>query len=169
MKLKIETAFQNCIDNNCIESHFEQYSWVIDHSGKSEFVFTRPNFFPYLIVNNSSQNEVSLLCIDKCLYDDKMTKCDCAVFSGNHIYFIEIKRGFGTFSKANKNKAGKQLLTTITDFYSKIDFGGISISAVICVGYKSPHPCHSSSKSALKYHLKSQFGINLLDGNSIDF
>jgi hypothetical protein len=73
-----------------------------------------------------SQRTVHFVAIDHCLYDDSHpSKCDCALVSGEAIYFVEFKtqedRAGATTTNpfANPGDCINQLASSIRDFYDR--------------------------------------------------
>ena len=101
-----------------------------------------------LHVRNTARRVVHFIAIDHCLYDNSNpSKCDCALVSGNKIYFIEFKnsenQADATIPKANTNPGDclNQLAASIRDFYDRgIINPGQAVYAYASVGYPRHRP-----------------------------
>lgn len=101
-----------------------------------------------LHVRNSKRRVVHFIAIDHCLYDDSNpSKCDCALVSGDKIYFIEFKssekQNDAAIAKTNTNPGDclNQLAASIRDFYDRrIISLGQTVCAYASVGYPRHRP-----------------------------
>lgn len=101
-----------------------------------------------LHVCNSSQQVVHFIAIDHCIYDDSNpSRCDCALISGDKIYFVEFKTSENkldaTIPKANVNPGDciDQLAASIRDFYDReIIQPRQTVYAYASVGYPRNRP-----------------------------
>ncbi len=105
-----------------------------------------------LRVLNGTQRTLHFLAIDHCVYDDSNpSKCDCALVSGDTIYFIEFKTSEhhqdAKLPKANANPGDciNQLAASIRDFYDRnIIQPGQTVYAYASVGYPRHRPQHGA-------------------------
>ena len=101
-----------------------------------------------LYVRNPEQRSVVFLAIDQCIYDNSHpSKCDCALISGDKIYFIEFKNSENKLDSAvqkastNPGECLKQLAASIRDFYDRnIIEPGQTVYAIASVGYPRHRP-----------------------------
>lgn len=101
-----------------------------------------------LHVRNATQQAVHFIAIDHCIYDDSNpSKCDCALISGDKIYFVEFKTSENkldaAISKANVNPGDciDQLAASIRDFYDReIIQPRQTVYAYASVGYPRHRP-----------------------------
>ena len=108
-----------------------------------------------LHVRNTERRTVHFIAIDHCLYgDSNPSKCDCALVSGEKIYFIEFKNSENqldsTIPKANTNPGDclNQLAASIRDFYDRdIIQSGQTVFAYASVGYPRSRPQNGAHHS----------------------
>lgn len=101
-----------------------------------------------LHVRNAERRAVHFIAIDHCLYDNSNpSKCDCAMVSGDKIYFVEFKNSENqvdaAIPKANTNPGDclNQLAASIRDFYDRrIIAPGQTVYAYTSVGYPRHRP-----------------------------
>lgn len=104
---------------NCCEVISDDLIYIKDIKNK-HCIISSENDYHLSILNPTNQN-ISFLKIDKCVYDDSDDeKCDCLVPNEDLIYFAEIKEleNFDSHSKKSKKrrKAADQLINTINNF-----------------------------------------------------
>ncbi len=105
-----------------------------------------------LHVLNTTQRTLYFLAIDHCVYGDaNPSKCDCALVSGDTVYFIEFKTSEhhqdAALPKANANSGDciNQLAASIRDFYDRnIIQPGQTVYAYASVGYPRHRPQHGA-------------------------
>ena len=108
-----------------------------------------------LHVRNAGRHAVHFIAIDQCLYDNSNpSKCDCALVSGDKIYFIEFKNSENqvdaTIPKANTNPGDclSQLAASIRDFYDRrIITPRQTVYAYASVGYPRSRPQNGAHHS----------------------
>lgn len=174
MKSKIESTFEKCKENLCIESNDEKEFYVIDDQIKKRCIVYKGEKnklkHPYILVNNPSENEINLLAIDNCIFDhSEGEKCDCALFDHKSFHIVEIKKSADPQRRnVQKIKAIKQLLATYEKLKS-LDFSGYQKFAHICVGYFRTYPGSLSSYSSYRIKFKTEFNADLIEGNVVEF
>lgn len=174
MRDKIVTAFARCEANNCLSVETQKEFYIVDgESGKSEVCYDSSALnYPFFTVSNPKEKEIGFLAIDKCIFfEQDGEKCDCAVFDGHLICFIEMKKALGktrTRSKA-RDKAVGQLKETIAEFRQKIDFSPVQVEAILCVGFNTVYPRSRASNQNRVKEFQDDYNAELTEGNKIVF
>ena len=140
MKNKLEEAFPQVLTNHCLETNLSEEFWIYDCDEENRcYITSEDNQFQ---VKNNTENHISFLAIDKCIFfdDDAFEKCDCAVFNEKTFCFIEIKKSKLRQKKKNRKKAKAQLQSTINIFREKIDFSNLKLEAYLCIGISPTRP-----------------------------
>ena len=108
MKEVIEAAFPQILSGNCLKGVTESEFHIFDNEVEPKRCYIKrfdhdPKHFT---VNNSLNQEINFLAIDKCVLTDKdETHCDCAVFTDQQFAFIEISDS----KKLHRNQKGGKL------------------------------------------------------------
>ena len=172
MKLFIEKSYPQITQNSCLEILTDLEFSIYDSEMGRCFIQKEEDSVIHFTVKNPNQKEIGFLAIDKCIFmdNDKIKRCDCAVFDNKTFCFIEIKETNNRKSE-NSRKAKEQLLTTIKEFKDKIDFSDKRLEAYVVVGldFKKISPASKSQDllSTLKFE---RLGVTLFhDGNEKKF
>ena len=172
MKLSIEKSYPQITQNSCLEILTDLEFSIYDSEMGRCFIQKEEDSVIHFTVKNPNQKEIGFLAIDKCIFmdNDKIKRCDCAVFDNKTFCFIEIKETNNRKSE-NSRKAKEQLLTTIKEFKDKIDFSDKRLEAYVVVGldFKKISPASKSQDllSTLKFE---RLGVTLFhDGNEKKF
>ena len=172
MKLFIEKAYPQTAQNSCLEILTGLEFSIYDSEIGRCFIQKEEDEIIHFTIKNPNQKEIGFLAIDKCIFmdNDKIKRCDCAVFDNKTFCFIEIKETNQRKSE-NRRKAKEQLLTTINEFKDKIDFSDKRLEAYVVVGldFKKISPASKSQDllSTLKFE---RLGVTLFqDGNEKKF
>ncbi len=169
---KINNAFPDCIQNNCLSIVNHAAFKVFDRESACCFtcIAPFPNSLCFFTVENNTAKPLNFLAIDRCLIiDDDNKKCDCAVFNDNEFHFVEIKTASTGVRGKRRRTAFEQLKNTIDVFYGKMDFSGLNVFAMICIGCANVRPRTTSSQIARAVELSNTYGIKLVEGNIIPF
>ncbi|TGE13086.1 hypothetical protein [Hymenobacter elongatus] len=153
---RVRTAFaaQLSAKGTCLQEHSHAEFHVHDPHAKREgsgacyIVTTGLLTKADLHIRNSERRSIHFLAIDQCIYDNSNpSKCDCALISGDKIYFIEFKNSENQLDaavgKANTNPGEclSQLAASIRDFYDRdIIKPGQTVYAIASVGYPRQRP-----------------------------
>jgi hypothetical protein len=153
---RIQTSFatQLRVTATCLQAHAHSEFHVHDPHAEREgagpcyIITTGLVSKADLHVRNTLQRIVHFVAIDHCLYDNSNpSKCDCALISGEKIYFIEFKNSENQIDssilKANTNPGDclNQLAASIRDFYDRnIIRPGQTVYAYASVGYPRHRP-----------------------------
>ena len=152
MKQLIEKAFPQIIQNTCLEILTDIEFSIFDSEIGRCFIQKDIEGIIHFTVKNPNKNEIGFLAIDKCVFmdNDDLKRCDCAVYDHKTFCFIEIKETARRKSE-NSRDARKQLLTTIKEFSSKIDFSKMRIEAYVVVGldFKKVFPATKAQDLAM--------------------
>lgn len=153
---RVRTSFASQLSAtaNCLQAHTHPTFHVHDPDpaqepkGPSYVVTTGLRAKSDLLVRNPAQRVVHLVAIDQCLYTDTdPSKCDCALVSGDVIYFVEFK----TSSGVNYSSPGDclvQLAASIRDFYDRaIIQPGQTVFAYASVGFPRHRPQNGAHHS----------------------
>lgn len=172
MKQFIEKAYPQTIQNLCLEILTDSEFSIYDSEMGRCFIQKQDDATIHFTVKNPNQKEISFLAIDKCIFmdNDKIKRCDCAVFDNKTFCFIEIKETNQRKSE-NSRKAREQLLTTIKEFKDRIDFSDKRLEAYVVVGldFKKISPA-SKSQDLLSTLQFERLGVTLFhDGNEKKF
>ena len=172
MKLFIEKAYPQIIQNSCLEILTDLEFSIYDSEIGRCFIQKEVNEIIHFTVKNSNQKEIGFLAIDKCIFmdSDKIKRCDFAVFDNKTFCFVEIKETNQRKSE-NSRKAREQLLITINEFKGKIDFSDKRLEAYVVVGldFKKVYPA-SKSQDLLSILKFERLGVTLFyDGNEKKF
>lgn len=112
----------------CGTSVSSEFFYIKDIKGSTCELTNESDF--HIKIDNKRKINLTFLKIDKCFFkdSDRFKKCDCAVFSNEKSYFIEIKevenikvldsksRNFSLKRKNLRKEATKQLIETINQF-----------------------------------------------------
>lgn len=172
MKQFIEKAYPQIVQNLCLEILSDSEFSIYDSEMGRCFIQKEENGIIHFTVKNPQQKEIGFLAIDKCIFmdNDKIKRCDCAVFDNKTFCFIEIKETNQRKSE-NSRKAREQLLTTIKEFKDKIDFSDKRLEAYVVVGldFKKIYPA-AKSQDLLSTLQFERLGVTLFhDGNEKKF
>ncbi len=151
-------ATQLAAKAECLQAHTHATFHVHDPHLETEgpgpccVLTTGPKSKSDLLVRNHNQEPVYLLAIDHCIYNDSNpSKCDCALVSGDIIYFVEFKTSENhldaTQTKTNTNPGDclPQLAASIRDFYDRaIIEPGQTVHAYASVGFPRHRPQHGA-------------------------
>ncbi len=179
MKDLITQTFGGCKNGLCnckIKHPFEEHTastfYVYDEGGgtlqQPVRVVSKENTFQ-LTVNNPTNKAIILGKLDKCLFDDTLSKCDCMLYDNEQLFFVEIKSS-SVGSRGNKRrKAAGQLKQTIQYFRDSGSlFEGFKVIALICFKANEPRIIQPSRNSESAFFLL-EMGVRLQEGNSIVF
>jgi len=172
MKEVIEAAFPQVLLGNCLEVLTESEFHIFDNEVEPKRCYIkRSNHDPkHFTVNNSLNQEINFLAIDKCVLTDKdKTHCDCAVFTNKQFAFIEISDSKKLHRNQKRRKAKDQLSQTINHFRDKGIVFSEKLNAIICFVSKPVFPARSSSQSAASLEYFENYGAILLEGSQLDF
>ena len=153
---RIRTSFaaQLSATAACLQEHshleFHVHDPHADHEGAGPCYVVTTGMIAKadLHVRNTERRTVHFIAIDHCLYgDSNPSKCDCALVSGEKIYFVEFKNSENqvdsTIPKANTNPGDclNQLAASIRDFYDRnIISPGQTVYAYASVGFPRHRP-----------------------------
>lgn len=109
----------------CVETVSDKIFYIKDQKNEPCTLSSKNDF--HLIIRNENCNCISFVKIDKCIYKDSDgKKCDCAIFSSQKLYFVEIKelenvadlnqKKDHSKRKTVRREAKKQLVNTIKEF-----------------------------------------------------
>jgi hypothetical protein len=173
VKKFIEKAYPQVIQNSCLEMLTDSEFSIYDSEMGRCFIQKEEDEIVHFTVKNPKQKEIGFLAIDKCIFmdNDKIKRCDCAVFDNKTLCFIEIKETTHQRKSEYSRKAKEQLLATIVEFSSKIDFSGKRLEAYVVVGldFKRIYPA-SKSQDLLSTLQFERLGVTLFhDGNEKKF
>lgn len=126
----LKEAFPTIETNGCIEflsdREFEIYD---DEEDKRCYISSSGQFK----VENPHQKEIGFLAVDACIFSSyDASRCDCIIFTDESFCFIELKSCKNKNESSNRQKAKKQLKTTIELFKSKVVFE-TQLEAYICI------------------------------------
>ncbi len=163
MKNKLEEAFPQVLTNHCLETNSEKEFWIYDCDEESRCYITSEDS-QFQVINNT-ENHISFLAIDKCIFfdDDAFEKCDCAVFNEKIFCFIEIKKSKKSRKKKNRKKAKTQLQSTINIFREKIDFSSLQLEAYLCIGMSPTRPSITAASMDMRLEFE-ELDTKLFEG-----
>ena len=96
----------NCTNRVPFEEHTTSTFYVYDEEGGTSQqpvrVVGKEQSFQ-LTVNNPSNKTIVLGKLDKCLFDDTVSKCDCMLYDNGQLFFVEIKSS-SSGSRGTKKK-----------------------------------------------------------------
>ena len=167
-----KNALCNCNIKEPFEEHTATTFYVYDEEGGTSqqpvrVVSNEQSF--QLTVNNPANKTIVLGKLDKCLFDDSLSKCDCMLYDNEQLFFVEIKSSSLGSKGSKRRKAVEQLKQTILLFRSNgIAADGLKTMALICFKTKEPRIVQPSRNTASAFFL-SEMGVRLEEGNSIDF
>lgn len=122
-----------------------------------------------LIVVNNTDNVVTLLKTDDCLFNHETKKCDCIVLNDTQCFLVEIKSCSRGTKGTMRQEAKRQLAITIQLLReSNIDISNINLEARICFRGGANRPTQASYNT-MRYEFLSQHGVMLDEGNTITF
>ena len=156
MIARVQTAFAAQLGAKaaCLQAHTHTSFHVHDPdpahepTGPSYVVTTGLLVKSDLLVRNPAQRTVHLVAIDQCLYTNaNPSKCDCALVSGDIIYFVEFKTSTGV-THSNPGDCLVQLAASIRDFYDRaIIQPGQTVFAYASVGFPRNRPQNGAHHS----------------------
>lgn len=179
VKDSLLNVFGGCNNPHCIctiNQPFEDYNTTVlyvfdDDSGtSSQPVKVVTNEHPFqLTINNPSNNIITVGKLDKCLFTDAVSKCDCLVTDNNQLFFVEIKNASSGSRGARRTKAARQLRLTIQTLKdNRFELENYKATALICFKSEEPRITQASRNSAFAL-FRDEMGIRLEEGNVIDF
>jgi hypothetical protein len=169
MKQSLETAFSRILENNCLQTTDSEYFEITDVQGFKCLMSINHSENGHLKVSNHSLKEVSFLAIDGCLFfsNDRIQRCDFAVFDNLNFYFIEIKSISGS-KRIKRNDAIEQLKSTIHYFRNQgIIFDNYELTAVIC--FSATYPRIKAIDLDKKLQFEKDCHADLIESNEIKF
>jgi hypothetical protein len=172
VKQFIEKVFPQVSQNTCLEIINDIEFSIYDSESGRCFIKKNEEDIIHFTVKNPNTKDIGFLAIDKCIFmdNDKIKRCDCAVFDNKTFCFIEIKETNHRKSE-NSRKAREQLLTTIKEFKGRIDFSDKRLEAYVVVGldFNKTYPA-SKSQDLLSTLQFERLGVTLFhDGNEKKF
>ncbi len=122
-----------------------------------------------LIVNNYSNEEISIVKTDKCLFPNNVLICDCILFNNNKFYLVEIKSSGKSTRSQQRHRAVEQLGATIESLTNNaVPLSRLDCKAVICFKLINEHPIQAARLSKRAEFL-AKYKISLEEGNKIEF
>ena len=165
MKKLIEDTFPTA--SNCLETLTSEVFGIEDLKDKCCQIQHDLNKSFHFKVLNPNKREIHFLAIDHCLFSDEnnLKKCDCAVFDERTFCFIEIK---DSFLHSQRQRAKEQLISTIDEFKSKMNFEKKRIEAYLRVGETNPRPAAKATdiQEIIKFEKRN---VVLFKGNEKKF
>jgi hypothetical protein len=171
VKQLIEKAFPQIEEKSCLEILNTPKFSIYDSEFGRCFIQKEEHEIIHFTVKNPNQKDIGFLAIDKCVFmdNDEIKRCDCAVFDSKTICFIEIKETTRRKSE-NSRKAREQLLRTIEEFISKIDFTNKRIEAYVVVGLEFVETPAKKAQDLVSTLAFEELGVTLFqDGNEKKF
>ena len=159
----LKKAFPQIEKNSCLKTQLDKKFDIYDcEEEKRCYICEKDGHFQ--VINNNGK-EIGFLAVDKCLFfdDDELKKCDCIVFDGDTICFIEIKECKPKRRKGHKKNAEKQLKSTIEVFKSKIKIDK-RMEAYLCVGCSATQPSRTASSKNAQAEFLIHLNTILFDG-----
>ncbi len=103
------------IDKKCIQNISKTHFFISDDT-ENKPAFITDKLAQFEVKNNTKKN-ISFLQIDECVYRSKViSRCDCAIYSGDTFCFVELKTCKPKNKQKNRQTAQKQLKQTILNF-----------------------------------------------------
>ncbi len=165
MQDQIEVEFPISLVNSCITNSTDPVIYIKDQDNNKCIVVDNSVDYHFFI-DNIDNNQVHILSIDKCIYNDQSPtkKCDFAFFTNRVFAFVEIK---DTISRSglHKRKAKLQLETTIINFQNQLDFSQLELYAIISWRYRPLRPAASTAMQDAKFEFLTNYNVNLVEGN----
>lgn len=165
MDTQIKQAYPTCIENNCLWKSNLKKIGIKDEDG-AKCVQVTDASLAHFTIDNSTEKELAILAIDKCIFDDQSghKKCDFAFYDDSIFVFVEIKDTYKRRSP-HKIKAKLQLATTIEHFLARINFEGYQLQAVISWRFNPPRPVASTAMQEARVAFLEDYKVLLMEGN----
>ncbi len=178
VKDSLVNIFGGCKNARCgctIKHPFEDYQdavlRIFDEGGEStqpvRVVSEEQSY--QLTVNNPANKTITLGKLDKCLFTDEVSKCDCLVTDNEQLFLVEIKTASsGKFGKRIK-RALEQLEITIELMRDKgFPDNNYKTNAVISLKPHRTEIIQAAEKTAF-YNFYDKTRIRVKKDNTIDF
>lgn len=165
MQKQIESKFPISLDNSCLSSFTDRLIYIKDQKNDKCIVVDNSVDYQFFI-DNLDSNQVNVLAIDKCIYNDQSStkKCDFAFFTSSIFAFVEIK-DTSSRSGVHKRKAKLQLEATIINFQSQLDFSQFETYAIVAWKYRPLRPAASTAMQNAKFEFLTKYNVFLVEGN----
>ncbi len=163
----IKQTFPQTQANTCLQTLTDAEFCIYDTEDKRSEIQTDVNGLQHFTVENPTKRDIHFLAIDKCIFFDneRILRCDCAVFDSKTFCFVEIKEVDHAARRAEQyRKAKEQLKTTIQHFQEKLTFTTKRIEAYACVGRTTARPARPAADSNEQFEF-SELGATLYHGN----
>ena len=178
VKDRLTNTFGGCKNTHCactIQHPFEDYQdtvlRIFDEGGEStqpvRIVSDEESY--QLTVNNPANKAITIGKLDKCLFTDAVSKCDCLVTDNEQLFLVEIKTATSGQRNSRRKEAARQLRLTL----QTLKDNGFSVedykaTALICFKSNEPRIPQASRNTASAFFLL-EMGVRLEEGNSIEF
>lgn len=168
MDKQIEDNYPQCVENNCLW-HSDLAQIFIKDEEANKCVQVADSSIAHFTIENKEEKSISLLAIDKCVFNDQSghKKCDFAFYDVDTFVFVEIKDTYRR-TGSKKKQAKQQLETTLQHFSTKIDFTGYRLRVIISWRYRPTRPAATTAMQAAKLNFLEKYGTILTEGNKFN-
>ncbi len=168
MDNQIETSYPKCVENNCLW-HSDLEEIFIKDEEAAKCIQVVDSTTAHFTIENKKKKSISLLAIDKCIFNDQSghKKCDFAFYDEDSFVFVEIK-DTSKRKSSKKKQAKEQLETTLQHFSTNIDFTDYRLRVIISWRYRPTRPAAKTAMQAAKVYFLEKYGAILTEGNKFN-
>ena len=127
----LKKVFPHIEEKKCLQFIIKKSFEIFDHEEDKKCYILEEN--GQFKVINTNEKEIGFIAVDECLFNSSDgSRADCIIFDDEVFCFIELKHCKNKNIPRNRQKAKKQLITTIEFFKEKINIEQ-KLEAYICV------------------------------------